>query len=154
MNQNSDTPYGVYDIPDKESWISGGSRASYGKHPRLHMIPESGEIVKSGRDAIRIHGGRQEKYDKKTGKWTPIDKPELKKTHGCLRAFDVDMKQFKNITDNLEKNDIKEFGGKVTVEAADKTEEKSEVEIRYNVPKYELWYWVNYVSTFFETSNK
>ena len=96
MNKNADTPLGTYDIPDKNTWGTGGSRASYGPNARLNMTPESGEIEESGRDAIRIHGGRQEVYDSKTGKWTPSDSPELKKTNGCLRAFDTDMSAFKS----------------------------------------------------------
>ena len=67
MNKNSDTPLGVYDIPEDSPWISGGSRASYGPNPRLIMTPESGDIVRSQRSNIRIHGGRQEIYNDRYG---------------------------------------------------------------------------------------
>ena len=121
MKQNSDTPYGTYDIPDNNAWVSGGSRTSYGLYPRLVMTPESGEIIESQRDLIRIHGGRQEVYDSTTGKWTPVDNPELKKTQGCIRAFDSDMKEFKDITDNLQESDKKEYPGKVFVSDVEET---------------------------------
>jgi len=117
MNANSNTPLGVYDIPDKhsEAWNKGGSRLSYGPNYRLVMNPESGEIAESGRDLIRMHGGRQEKMNEVTGEWEPIKDARLKKTHGCLRCFEADIKDFKAIVDELEKNDKEEFGGKVTI---------------------------------------
>jgi hypothetical protein len=43
--ENSDTPLGVYDIPNKNSWRTGGDRASYGSNARLILSPKSGEIV-------------------------------------------------------------------------------------------------------------
>ena len=60
LKVGSDTPLGIYDIPDNNAWISGGNRKTYSPNPRLNMKPEKGEIVESGRDLIRIHGGRQE----------------------------------------------------------------------------------------------
>ena len=114
-NVNADTPTGVYDIVDKDSWISGGSRASYGPNPRLNLNPESGEIKDTGRDLIRIHGGRQEKYNPQTGLWEPIKNAELKKTNGCMRCADVSVKTLKEITDILMKNDSEEKAGKLTV---------------------------------------
>lgn len=115
MVKNSDTPLGVYDIPDKGMWIGGGSRKSYGPNSRLVLNGESGEIAESGRSDIRIHGGRQEVYNKETGKWEKVSNPKLKKTHGCLRSFDDDIKKMKEITDNLQANDKEEFGGKLTI---------------------------------------
>lgn len=114
MVTDSDTPLGVYDIPNKDSWMIGG-RKSYGPNYRLVLIGESGEIIESGRSDIRIHGGRQEIYDTKTKKWVPVEDPKLKKTHGCMRCLDTDIKKMKEITDELEKNDTKEHGGKLTV---------------------------------------
>ena len=113
--KNSDTPLGVYDIQDESPWILGGSRKSYGPNARLVLNGESGEIQESGRSEIRIHGGRQEIYDEKTDKWVPVKDPKLKKTHGCMRCFDSEIKKMKEITDNLEKNDPNEFGGKLTI---------------------------------------
>jgi len=160
MNENADTPLGTYDIPDKNPWGTGGSRASYGPNARLNMTPESGEIEESGRDAIRIHGGRQEVYDSKTGKWTPADSPELKKTHGCLRAFDTDMSAFKKITDNLQKTDSKEIPGQVTVTddldklgSPTKTETVEGVKLQYFVPESQLNYWQNVVKKVFDNKN-
>jgi len=117
MKKNSNTPLGVYDIPDKRggAWTKGGSRLAYGPNARLLMTPESGEIVESGRDLIRMHGGRQEKMNETTGEWEPIQDARLKKTQGCLRCFESDIIDFKAITDLLEKNDKDEFGGKVTI---------------------------------------
>ncbi len=114
-NANSDTPTGVYDIPDHNMWNSGGSRAAYGPNPRLILNPESGEIVESGRDLIRIHGGRQEVYNQQTGLWEPVKNADLKKTHGCMRCSDMDVKTLKEVTDGLMNKDSKEVGGKLTV---------------------------------------
>nr|WP_262708944.1 L,D-transpeptidase family protein [Pedobacter psychroterrae] len=112
---NSDTPLGVYDIPDENMWISGGDRGGYGANHRLVLNGESGEIKESGRGLIRIHGGRQEVYDAKTGLWKPISNAQLKKTQGCLRCADEDVKTLKQITDDLMKKDKKEKGGKLTI---------------------------------------
>ena len=66
MNNKADTPLGVYDIPNKNMWQTGGSRKSYEPNARLIMKEESGEIIKSGREYLRIHGGRQETYNETT----------------------------------------------------------------------------------------
>jgi len=115
MKDKADTPLGVYDIPNKNMWQTGGSRKSYGPNARLIMKEESGEIIKSGREYIRIHGGRQETYNETTKTWEAVDNPTLEKTWGCLRAFDTDMTEFKSIIDNLMTNDSEEYGGKVTI---------------------------------------
>lgn len=115
MKEDANTPLGTYDIPDQGMWKDGGSRKSYGPNPRLILDPESGEIKESNRDDIRIHGGRQEEYDEATGKWIDIKNPQLKKTHGCLRALDEDVATLKSVTDKLMKNDSKENGGKLTI---------------------------------------
>lgn len=112
MKTNSDTPLGIYDIPDENPWISGGDRVSYGPNPRLKMAPESGDIIKSHRSNIRIHGGRQEIYNEKEMEWIKVDNPQLKKTNGCIRAYDDDMKALKDITDRLDSADLP---GKVLV---------------------------------------
>ena len=113
MQTGADTPLGVYDIPDNNAWIKGGDRGAYGPNERLVMNPESGEIVESGRDNIRIHGGRQEKKNP-DGSWSK-NYTGLKKTYGCLRASDEDMKTFKAFTDYLESTDDLEKAGKVIV---------------------------------------
>ncbi len=115
MKEDANTPLGTYDIPDQGMWKGEGSRKSYGPNPRLILNPESGEIKESNRDDIRIHGGRQEEYDEATGKWTEVKDPQLKKTHGCLRAFDEDVATLKSVTGELMKNDSKEKGGKLTI---------------------------------------
>ena len=109
----SDTPLGIYDIPQTEPWIEGGSRLSYGPNPRLNMKGESGEIVETGRDLIRIHGGRQEKLE--GNRWIPVDNPELKKTYGCIRAFDSDVATLKSKTDSIEETDATDTPGKVFI---------------------------------------
>ncbi len=111
----ADTPLGKYTIPKTVPWIVGGSRISYGPNPRLAMEGTEGEIVSSGRNSIRIHGGRQEYFSRTSGKWIKVTTPELRKTYGCLRALDSDMLTFKQVTDNLEKNDDDEFPGSVTI---------------------------------------
>jgi hypothetical protein len=62
MKTNSDTPLRTYDIDDKAPWRSSSSSqevSAFGPNPRLVFEGESGEIKKSGRSLIRIHGGRQ-----------------------------------------------------------------------------------------------
>ena len=110
----ADTPLGTYDIPDNNAWTNGKSRLAYGPNDRLIMNPESGEVVEYGRSDIRIHGGRQE-IKNQDGTWQRKEKVELKKTYGCLRASDNDMKTFKAFTDYLESTDNQEKPGKVFI---------------------------------------
>jgi hypothetical protein len=114
MNTYADTPTGVYKI---NMWGKEYPRESYGPNDVLHMNPnmllrneEFGEINESGRWNVWIHGGRQEDEN-----GNPVDNPELVITHGCLRAYDKSMSEFKTITDNLMANDPDEFGGVVRV---------------------------------------
>jgi hypothetical protein len=112
--ENADTPLGVYKIPGNNPWITWGSRKSFGPNPRLNMLPidgEASEITTRTVSDIRIHGGQQE--DELT--WEPLDNPKLKETNGCLRAWDEDMANFKDITDNLTANDPLDRPGKVTI---------------------------------------
>jgi RHS repeat-associated protein len=115
MNDNSDTPLGIYDIPNKKSdmWMTGGSRAAYGPNPRLVLNGKSGEIKDSGRELIRIHGGRQEVF--KNGRWIPNPNPCLNPTQGCLRAYDADMVSFKEIIDGIMAEDPEEYGGELNI---------------------------------------
>lgn len=115
MVTNSDTPLGVYDIPDDKPWKSGGSRLSFGPNQRLRLNPKSGEILKSGRSLIRMHGGRQEKYDNNLGQWVPVATPKLMKTKGCLRTYDADILTLYNIVQALLEKDSDEFAGEVHV---------------------------------------
>jgi RHS repeat-associated protein len=156
MVGDSDTPLGTYDIPDNNTWITGRSRQSYGPNARLNMVGLSGEIVDSGRDLIRIHGGQQEVYDSSTDTWIPIANAELKKTNGCLRAYDEDMVKFKEITDELEAKDAEEAPGQVTIvddlqqdgiEPAS-SDNKVEVKVKYKVPTKDLNIWQNLVTSF------
>lgn len=111
---NADTPLGVYDIPDN-AWKTGGDRRSYGPNPRLIMNGISGEIFETGRDAIRMHGGRQEDYNTETGNWVKNKNARLKVTRGCIRVSDEDMLLFKQLTDALMDKDLFEKPGIVTV---------------------------------------
>ena len=152
----ADTPLGTYDIPNSSPWISGGSRASYGPNPRLSMIGIQGEIVDTKRNSIRIHGGRQEVYNNRSKQWDKINSPKLKKTFGCLRAFDEDIKEFKVITDNLMSNDSNEYPGQVLIiDDLEKVINSSgknfvEIVIDYQIaPKYIDWknIWLNFKNT-------
>jgi hypothetical protein len=67
------------------------------------------------RGLIRIHGGRQEIFDKKTGLWKPDSNAKLEKTKGCLRCADEVVKTLKQVTDDLMKKDKNEKGCKLTV---------------------------------------
>jgi len=117
----SDTPLGVYDIPDTkaDAWKSSSkdNRDSYGPNDRLVLNGVSGEIQESGRDLIRIHGGRQETYDNKTKTWTADTDAQLKKTEGCLRTYDNEILELKDKTDALMDTDPEEFGGTLTITA-------------------------------------
>jgi RHS repeat-associated protein len=120
--KDSDTPLGVYDIPTgKDTWIRGKSRLSNGPNARLALNGLSGEIKESKRSDIRIHGGRQEKEIKnengETIGWEPISNAQLKKTHGCLRSYDEDIKKLKEVTDGLESSDKLENGGTLSIVA-------------------------------------
>lgn len=104
MKENSDTPLGIYTIDSPKTWEKKCNRLSYGPNEVLRMSPKSGEIVKSNRSGILIHGGRQETQSN-DGQWHPHKSPVLKKTKGCLRAYDDDMKTLKTVTDELTKAD-------------------------------------------------
>lgn len=146
--KNSDTPLGTYDIPDNNPWITGGSRSAYGPNARLNMTPESGEIAGTNRDAIRIHGGRQEKYNPKSKEWEVVSNPQLKKTHGCLRAYDSDMATFKQITDNMQAKDENETPGKVNIMDDLEQHVSPTIEIRYDVPAEEKNVWQKYINDY------
>ena len=139
MAYGSDTPLGTYDIPSTSPWITGGSRVSYGPFARLHMEGVSGEIIDSNRSGIRIHGGRQE--IEKDGVFINDPNAGLKKTLGCLRAYDSDMNLFKIITDNLTNNDSQESPGNVVVlddligvTVPSSSDNFVEVKVEYSVP--------------------
>ncbi|WP_299361215.1 RHS repeat-associated core domain-containing protein [Winogradskyella sp.] len=119
MKTNADTPLGSYDIPNKNMWIkasaSGEKRKSYGPNDRLILSPLSGEIKDSGRTLIRVHGGRQEVYNKATGLWEKVKNPKLIKTHGCLRCSDNDVLTLKTLVERLMGDDPDEYGGVLKV---------------------------------------
>lgn len=58
------------------------------------MVGESGEIMESRRNYIRIHGGRQN------------NKKELRPTRGCIRVYDEDIKRIKEKTEAFGKDDL------------------------------------------------
>lgn len=152
--EKADTPLGIYNISKKYTWIRGKSRVSYGPNYRLNMEPLDGEIVSTGRTLIRIHGGRQEKFNAKTGQWERVKNPELLETEGCLRAFEDDMIKFKSITDLLQEKDSSEKPGIVRI--TDDLVQKdvfdnyvsTSIHVTYSVPDNELDYWKKYISDF------
>ncbi len=135
MQRNSDTPLGVYNIPENHPWITGGDRAAYGPNARLNMTPVSGEIVESGQ---------------------AVDNPSLQRTHGCLRALDSDMASFQEITNSLQANDPLDTPGQVTildnlqreVSPANPQNNMIEINVRYNVPSNELQDWRELIRNF------
>lgn len=137
MKEGADTPLGKYKIP-KNCWIipdfstSKDKIRAYGQYPRLIMEGAEGEIIESGRSLIRIHGGRQEIYDAESDTWKPIDNPELKRTEGCLRAYDIDMRSFKAVIDEIETTDKQEIPEYVDIidDLDEYTKKKYEVEYR------------------------
>ena len=84
----ADVPYGTYDINKTTPFYfsTKSNKISYGPNPRLVFEPiknNNDEASKSGRSAIRVHGGRQEGYTIQT----------LKRTEGCIRIWDTDAKR-------------------------------------------------------------
>ena len=76
----------------------------------------------------------------------------IKKTYGCLRASDEDMKKFKQITDLLQSSDSEEIPGIVSItddlQAVDEYENKvtTDIKVTFQVPAEELDYWKNFIS--------
>ena len=155
----ADTPLGIYDIPDNQPWLVGGSRLSYGPNARLNMDGKSGEIVTSGRSAIRIHGGRQEAYNSETENWTPVKNPALKKTYGCLRAYDTDIATFYQITTELQITDEKEMPGEVVIRddlervLVPSKDNSVGFDAEYKVPEKKQNYWELFIGTLINNLN-
>ena len=121
LEQDSDTPLGIYKILDKNIFNmgskSGDNRIFYGPNPRLCFEPIKGrkdEINKSGRSAIRIHGGRQENKQFK-----PVKNPTLKRTHGCIRVLDSDAKKLYEWWEEYHKNNPVVKPGNVVIKTAE-----------------------------------
>ncbi|WP_452222562.1 hypothetical protein [Lacinutrix chionoecetis] len=91
--QNSDTPLGAYGLghgASRNDYHLNSNQSVYGPYRRMVMSEASpytsGEIVDdTTRKYIRIHGGRQSP----TSRYGHY--PLLRKTHGCIRAFDTNM---------------------------------------------------------------
>ena len=110
MLTNSDVPYGEYQINNSTPFYSSNdeNKISYGPNPRLVFEPikeNNDEASKSGRSAIRIHGGRQEGYKVKT----------LKRTQGCIRVWDDDAKALYDWWIEYRKKNPNIKPGKVTI---------------------------------------
>ena len=108
--KNSDTPFGTYQISNTETFISSNSTNidSYGPNPRLVFEPIKGkgdEADRSGRSAIRIHGGGQE----------GTSNPTLKRTKGCIRVWDSDAKRLYDWWFEFKKHNPTVKAGKVIV---------------------------------------
>jgi RHS repeat-associated protein len=109
--KNSDTPQGVYKIL---AWVQTGKMLSNGKFfntisfgPNdLLALDYKGEEGGS-RNGIHVHGGRQE------GKYKV--RKDLASTHGCMRINDSDIKEMKAATEQLEKNDLTEKRGMLSL---------------------------------------
>lgn len=110
MKTNSDVPFGEFQINQTTPFYHSNkdNKVSYGPNPRLVFEPIKGnndEAAKSGRSAIRIHGGRQEGYATKT----------LKRTQGCIRVWDNDAKSLYDWWVDYSKNNPNVKPGKVTI---------------------------------------
>ncbi|OCA76293.1 hypothetical protein BBI01_06260 [Chryseobacterium artocarpi] len=116
MITDSDAPFGVYQIASSPFIMgssSGKKRTTYGPNPRLAFEPIKGtgdEADKSGRSAIRIHGGRQE-----TETFEPRKNPDLLRTKGCIRIWDSEAKQFYDWWVEYHKNNPNVKPGKLTL---------------------------------------
>jgi len=110
MKTNSDVPFGDFQINQTTPFYHStvDNKKSYGPNPRLVFEPISGnsdEAAKSGRSAIRIHGGRQVGYEIKT----------LKRTQGCIRVWDDDAKALYDWWEGFRKSNPSVKPGKVTI---------------------------------------
>jgi RHS repeat-associated protein len=105
----ADTPVGTYKILRWSSRLPNKDRGAYGPNKVLELNYISGE-ASGKRNGIHAHGGRQEQWDPKTKKWISNLSPILKNTHGCIRMFDDDIFEMKEITDALEAEDSEEEG--------------------------------------------
>ena len=101
---NGDTPTGVYKILEWRK--TGGKRynkESYGENDLLALKYEEGAgegnrfDSEDKRDGIHVHGGRKREN-------------RLVNTKGCIRMADDDIKELKNITDELEKDPMEKRG--------------------------------------------
>ena len=123
------------------------------------MDGKSGEIVTSGRSAIRIHGGRQEAYNSETENWTPVKNPALKKTYGCLRAYDTDIATFYQITTELQITDEKEMPGEVVIRddlervLVPSKDNSVGFDAEYKVPEKKQNYWELFIGTLINNLN-
>jgi len=110
LETNNDTPLGTYDIGDVNGNVFwGGSEDTFGPNPRMVLRPNSGEIVDSGRDLIRVHGAPNEQTDANGN-------PVLRPTHGCLRVSNDDMELINNTLNSLLETDPLETPGQLEVE--------------------------------------
>ena len=108
-----DTPTGRYKILE---WRPSGNerynRESYGPNDLLALRYEHGE-GEGKRQHMHVHGGRQEVQS--DGKWKRKKNPTLWNTSGCFRIDDQDLAKMKKITEELEKNDLLEKKGNLTL---------------------------------------
>ncbi len=119
---NGDTPQGKYKIGDDQAvWQKKKNTTSYGPNALLRLKYLGGEGGK--RQYMHVHGGRQEgKNYKKYGKI-------LWNTHGCMRIKDDEIKEIKNITQNLEEKDSEEKPGYLVL-----TDDLVELDGEYSLP--------------------
>lgn len=109
-----DTPTGTYKILEwRASDNDRYSRKSFGPNDLLALSYQNGE-AEGKRQHMHIHGGRQEEFI--NGKWSRKSNPTLWNTFGCFRIDDKQIKEIKEITDELENNDPLEKGGELTLE--------------------------------------
>lgn len=107
-----DTPTGVYKIKGWSNRLVKINSEKYGPNDVLELDYISGEAKESGRNGMHLHGGRQKGINSKTGK---AYSGGLWNTGGCMRIKDEELKEIKNITQNLENVDPMEKPGLLTV---------------------------------------
>lgn len=110
MKTNNDVPFGYYQIDNGTTFYNStaSNKISYGPNPRLVFEPIKGrgdEADRSGRSAIRIHGGRQER----------VKNPVLKRTQGCIRVYDADAKRLYDWWVDFKKKNPKIKAGYVVI---------------------------------------
>lgn len=106
-SDNADTPLGAYKI---DYWGKNAKGSTFGPGHRLFLTPYAGEIKefsdkkeRANPEWIRLHG---DDNSQRTG-----NLEDLKDTEGCIRGFNEQIKEMKEVTDNLEKNDQYEKPG-------------------------------------------
>lgn len=135
--ENADTPTGTYNIKGWSDRLPNKDRDMYGPNEALELDYVSGEAA-GKRNNMHLHGGHQE--IKQNGQWIKDKNAHLWNTYGCLRIWDDDLKNMREISQWLESSDETESPGllKVTNDLVKKKDKKNKDIYEYEEKK-ETW---------------